>query len=140
MDDKILFTPAAVLDFLTQVEELQGQDISLAEGSGQVQIAIGDHLYNIQTEQATEVEVADEVIEQVEEASQEGYDSIGEAVETTDGGLLDEDIESSEKIEGGILGELAKTLFIGGLVRLQNKFMSKEQFDAYAQQAQQWRK
>ena len=142
MEDKILFTPAAVLDFLSQVEELSDKDISLAEGPDTVQIAIGENLYNIETNNAAEVEVEDEVLEQVEEAAEEGYDSINEEVTTEEvedvPAVLDE-VESSEKIEGGILGELAKTLFIGGLVRLQNKFMSKEQFEAYAQQAQKLR-
>jgi len=140
MEDKILFTPAAVLDFLSQVDELKDKDISLAEGPDTVQLAIGDSLYNIQTENAAEVEVEDEVLEQVEQADSEGYDQISEGVETSEGGLIEEPVESTEKIEGGLLGELAKSLLVGGLVRLQNKLLSKEQFDAYAQQAQKWRR
>lgn len=131
MNDEILFTPAAVLDLLSQISELEGQDISLAESDGQIIITIGESSYEIPTTQATEVPVEDEVIEQVAEANDEGYNQIDSDLDV---------VEDSEAIEGGPIKELLKTLFLGGMVRLQNKMMSKDQFDAYAEQAQKWRR
>jgi len=130
MNDEILFTPAAVLDLLSQIAELDGQDISLAESDGTVLITIGESAYEIPTSNAVDVPVEEEVIEQVAEANDEGYSNIDSDVV----------VEESEAIEGGPIKELLKTLFLGGMVRLQNKMMSKDQFDAFAEQAQKWRR
>ena len=131
MYDEILFTPSAVLDLLSQIAELDGQDISLAESDGQIIITIGDSSYEISTSQATEVPVEDEVIEQVAEANDEGYSQINSDLDV---------VEDSEAIEGGPIKELLKTLFLGGMVRLQNKMMSKDQYNAFMEQAQKWRR
>ena len=130
MNDEILFTPAAVLDLLSQIPELEGKDVALSESGDAIIVSIGDASYEIATSDATNIEVEDEVVEQVAEANDEGYEQIDS----------DMTVEESECVEGGPIGQLLKTLFIGGLVRLSNKMMSKDQFDAYAEQAKKWRR
>ena len=128
MNDEILFTPSSLVELLTQVEELNGLAISVSEANGVITLGVGDSTYTINTSNAEAVEVDDDVIEQVAEVNDEVYDELAEVTD------LD-----GEPVEGGLIKELAKSLMIGGLVRLTNKYMSKDQFDAYAQQARNYR-
>lgn len=105
MNDEILFTPSALLDFLSQVEELSDKDISITESEASILVEIGDSSYEIPTSSASDVPVEEEVIEQVADVNEEGYEGLD----------LDEDADA---VEGGLIKELFKTLAIGGLVRL----------------------
>lgn len=125
MNDEILFTPSSLVELLSQVEELNGLDITVSESEGVITLGIGDTNYQISTSNAEEVEVDEEAIEQVAEVNDSVYDEF----EAED-----------EAVEGGLIKELAKSLMVGGLVRLTNKYMSKDQFDAYAQQARNYRR
>lgn len=125
MNDEILFTPSSLVELLSQVEELNGLDITVSESEGVITLGIGDTNYQISTSNAEEVEVDEEAIEQVAEVNDSVYDEF----EAED-----------EAVEGGLIKELAKSLLVGGLVRLTNKYMSKDQFDAYAEQARGYRR
>lgn len=114
MDDQIVFTPASVLTLLSEIEELKGQEITFQEQDDTIALRIGDAIYNIETTEADEVEVSDEVIDRVDQANEEGYDELGWEIE-----------DDEEPIEGGIIKELIKTLAIGGLVRLTKNALTK---------------
>ncbi len=110
--DKLLFTPAAVLDLLTQIEELQDYEIGITEElNGQLQLTVGDSVYSI-ADETTDVLVDDTVIEDVEDANMEAYEALSEHGEVD---LL--------PVESGIIKEVAKTLLVGGLVRLTKKLL-----------------
>lgn len=111
MSDTILFTPASLLDLLAQIDELKDVNVGISETiDGQLQLDIGDSSYLISTEAAVDVQVDDSTVEQIEDANYEAYDNL-------DSNLFD----VTDNIESGIIKELAKTLLVGGLVRLTSK-------------------
>ena len=111
--DSIVFTPASLIDLLSKIEELQDYDIGISETiDGQIQLNIGSSLYIIDTDSSTDVNVDDRVVEQVEDTNLEAYENLDESVEVVVPG------EGEEPVESGIIKELAKTLLVGGLVRL----------------------
>lgn len=127
--DEILFTPAAVIGLLTQIEELKSSDISFNEET--MSLSIGDTDYNIEADVAVDVDVDRYTIQKVAQVNEEGYEDLQqEGVEIID----------DVPVEGGIVKELVKTLLIGGMVRLNNKYMSQDQFDAYVKQADKYRR
>lgn len=122
MDNEILFTPAALLDFLSQIDELSDKDISVDETGSAVNITIGESTYSIELNNAEEVEVPDEVVEEVADINESTYEEL-EDVEYTE-------ITDDEVVEGGIIKEALKTLAIGGMVRLTSKLLGKDVADA----------
>ncbi len=115
-NNEILLTPAALLDFLRQVDELSDKDISVDETNSALTVTIGESTYGIDLNQAETVEVPDEVVEEVADVADGAYAELGEAgVDVTD---IDEDV-----VEGGLLKEALKTLAVGGLVRLAGKLL-----------------
>ena len=108
--DTILLTPAALVDLLSQVEELKDYDIGVTESDDAIQLRIGDSTYSIDTAQAEDIEVEEEVVEEVEEVNDATYEDLGDEV-------------NMESVESGILREIAKTLMVGGLVRLTGKLL-----------------
>lgn len=116
MDDlqSIVFTPAAVLDLLSQIDELKDRNISLTQTlSNDIQIQIGESVYVISSDDATEVSVDDSVVEEVEELNESAYQDLDNM-----------DVELSEEpIESGLLKELAKSLLLGGMIRLSKKLL-----------------
>lgn len=121
MDNEILFTPAALLDFLSQVEELSDKDISVDDNGSSITITIGESTYEIKNSDAEEVEVAPEVVEEVADINESAYEEI-EDVEYTE-------IDDEETVEGGIISEALKTLAVGGMVRLTSKLLGKDVAD-----------
>ena len=108
----LLFTPAALLDFLSSIDELKDFDIGITESSsGDIQVQIGESTYNVDTSQATEIEVDEEAIDQVDEANEEAYDEL--------------DVDAQDDVEGGIIKEALKTLLVGGLVRMGAKVLKE---------------
>lgn len=108
----LLFTPAALLDFLSSIDEFKDFDIGITESSsGDIQVQIGESTYNVDTSQATEIEVDEEAIDQVDEANEEAYDEL--------------DVDTQEDVEGGIIKEALKTLLVGGLVRMGAKVLKE---------------
>lgn len=121
MDNEILFTPAALLDFLSQVEELSGMDISVDDNGSSITVTIGASTYEIKNSDAEEVEVEPEVIGEVADINESAYEEI-EDVEYTE-------IDEEATVEGGIISEALKTLAVGGMVRLTSKLLGKDVAD-----------
>lgn len=121
-NNEILLTPAALLDFLRQVDELADKDISVDETGSTLSVTIGESTYGIDLNQAETVEVPDEVVDEVADVADEAYAELGEVgVDVTD---VDDDV-----VEGGLISEALKTLAVGGLVRLAGKIMGKDVAD-----------
>ena len=120
-NNEILLTPAALLDFLRQVDELADKDISVDDTGSALNITIGDSSYSINFSDAETVEVPDEVVDEVAEINETAYEELDD-VEYSE---IDED----EVVEGGIISETLKTLAVGGLVRLAGKILGKDVAD-----------
>ena len=121
-NNEILLTPAALLDFLRQVDELADKDISVDDIGSALNITIGDSSYSIDLNQAEEVEVPETVVDEVAEINETTYEELDD-VEYTE-------ISDEEVVEGGIIKEALKTLAVGGLVRLAGKIMGKDVADS----------
>lgn len=120
-NNEILLTPAALLDFLRQVDELADKDISVDETGSTITVTIGESTYGIDLNKAEEIEVPDEIVEEVSDVADEAYAELGESgVEFTE---VD---DAEEVVEGGIIKETLKTLAVGGLVRLTGKILGKD--------------
>lgn len=110
----ILFTPSALLDFLIQIDELKDKVVSVTEtADGDLQVEIGDSAYIVKTDSAKDVDVDQQAAEQVADLNMDAYSDIVE--ENSDASFEDVNVEA------GILAEIAKTLAIGGLARLNGK-------------------
>lgn len=118
-NNEILLTPAALLDFLRQVDELADKDISVDDTGSVLNITIGDSSYSIDFNQAEEVEVPTEVVDEVAEINENTYEEIDD-VEYTE--VSDEE----DVVEGGIIKEVLKTLAVGGMVRLAGKVLGDD--------------
>lgn len=111
--DSIVFTPASLIDLLSKIEELQDLDVGISETiDNKIQLNVGDSLYIIETNNATDVPVDENTVEQVEDANFDAYDNLDDSVDVILPG------EGEEPVESGIIKEIAKTLLVGGLVRL----------------------
>lgn len=114
--DEIVFTPAAVLDLLTQIEELEDYEIGIKDGvSGKLQVTIGESVYTIDTNNVADVYVDESTVNDIEDVNQDAYSSMSDSGEV-----------KLEPINSGIIKQFAKTLLVGGLVRLTSKILSKE--------------
>ena len=111
--EQLVFTPAAVLDLLSKIEELSEYDIHLDESGSDIRLQIGNSSYTLNTSDATDVEVDEEVVDQVDDINEDTYDDMEASG----------DLESLEPVESGVIKELAKTLLVGGLVRLADKLV-----------------
>ena len=120
-NNEILLTPAALLDFLRQVDELADKDISVDDTGSALNITIGDSSYSINFSDAETVEVPDEVVDEVAEINETAYEELDD-VEYSE-------IDGDEVVEGGIISETLKTLAVGGLVRLAGKILGKDVAD-----------
>lgn len=114
--DSIVFTPAALLDLLSKIDELSDYDISVTQTfDNQIQVSIGDSTYIIDTDEATSVNVDADVVDAVEDANYEAYENLDDSVDVT--------YTEGASIESGIIKEIAKTLLVGGMVRLAGKLL-----------------
>lgn len=120
-NNEILFTTASLLDFLQQIDELSDKDIILNEDDSAITVTIGDSTYTINKNDAEEVEVPDDVVDEVSEINESAFEELDD-VEYNE---IDED----ETVEGGIISEALKTLAVGGLVRLAGKILGKDVAD-----------
>lgn len=106
--DEVVFTPSALLDLLSQVDELSEYPVGVSTTLDEnVQVTIGDSIYQIDCEQAEEVPVDGDVVEQVSNINEDAYQEI-----------IDEDEFEEVPVESGLIKEMVKTLAIGGLARL----------------------
>lgn len=117
MNEGILFTPAALLDLLVQIEELKDTDIGITESpDGLIYVKIGSSTYIIDTSNVTEIPVEEEVVETVQDVNEEAYMDLNDS-ETVS---IEDD---PEVVQSSIIKELAKTLLLGGMVRLSAKWL-----------------
>lgn len=117
--DELLFTPASILDLLSQIEELQNVDVGIHEHVDGVDIQVGQLTYTISSKDATEIHVNPHVLDIVDDVNTDTYQNLQDSNNMI---VYDGD---EEPIEGGIIKQLAKTLFVGGLVRLTAKMLKK---------------
>ena len=111
----LLLTPASLVDFLSQIDELSEKSISLNSDNEYIEVSIGEATYRIRPQDEVNVPVSVDDIDEVNEAADDTYD------ELVDNGY----VENSDEIESGIIKELIKTLAIGGMVRLAAKKLKK---------------
>lgn len=111
----LLLTPASLVDFLSQIDELSEKSISLNSDNEYIEVSIGEATYRIRPQDEVNVPVSVDDIDEVNDAADDTYD------ELVDNGY----VENSGEIESGIIKELIKTLAIGGMVRLAAKKLKK---------------
>lgn len=121
MDNEILFTPAALLDFLMQIDELSDKDIVVDEDATAITVTIGNSTYTISKNDAEAVEVEPEVVEEVADITESTFEELDD-VEYSE-------TDDEEVVEGGLLKEALKTLAVGGMVRLTSKLLGKDVAD-----------
>ncbi|WP_301003139.1 hypothetical protein [uncultured Duncaniella sp.] len=114
MDDSImLFTPAAVLDLLSQLPELADKQLELEEhGDGKLTLTVDGAQYTVTPEQPAEIEVPDEDVDYALATNDAAYESI-EGIEQ----------ESQEPISSGLLKHAVKAMLLGGMIKLTSKFL-----------------
>lgn len=113
MDD-VVFTPASVLSLLTKIDELKDVNIGMTETmDGKLQLSVGESVYELEPEVDTSVQVDDSVVDKIEDVNQQTYEDLAE----------DGEVELQEEVTGGVLKEIAKTLLLGGMVRLTGKML-----------------
>lgn len=112
--DNVVFTPASVLSLLTKIDELKDVNIGMTETmDGKLQLSVGESVYELEPEVDTSVQVDDSVVDKIEDVNQQTYEDLAE----------DGEVEFQEEVTGGVLKEIAKTLLLGGMVRLTGKML-----------------
>lgn len=110
----ILFTPAAVLDMLSQIDELKDMELGLEEDDDfNLVFSIGDSRYEISGKKATQVHTDSTNYETAMDADDECLHDLAQK----------DKIDIQEDVEGGIVKETIKTLLVGGLVRLTSRLV-----------------
>lgn len=118
--NEVVFTPASVLALLANIDELADYDISLTETlDGGFQLSIGDSYYTLESDNLNEIEVDQDVVQEVDIINEEVYDELGDQFDLTSY----PDDESLESVESGLLKEAAKSLLLGGMIRLSAKLL-----------------
>lgn len=113
--NEIVFTPAGLLDLLSQIDEFKDFDIGLTPTiDDKLQLQIGNSIYTIDNN-AEIVYVDNEVVEDVSEVNDTTYDNL----------MSSGQFEDSQPVQSGLIKELAKTLFVGGVVRLTADILKK---------------
>lgn len=120
--EQLLFTSAAVLDLLSSIDELADKDIHLSENDNYVTIQIGESEYAIADRNAVDVEVPPEVVDEVDEITSDAFEELSADGVDVD---LDDDTYADEVVEGGPIKQIAKTLLLGGMLRLSAKLLQK---------------
>lgn len=120
--EQLLFTSAAVLDLLSSIDELADKDIHLSENGNNVTIQIGESEYTIADRNAVDVEVPPEVVDEVDEITSDAFEELSADGVDVD---IDDDNYADEVVEGGPIKQIAKTLLLGGMLRLSAKLLQK---------------
>ena len=114
MMNEIVFTTASVLGLLTQIDELGDLNIGITETiDGQIQLQIGNSTYILDSSSAEDIIVPEAVVEDVSDTNMQAYEDL------SDSG----DIDLLEPVESGMLSELAKSLMLGGMIRLSGRLL-----------------
>lgn len=124
MDEEILFTSAAILDLLSQIDELADKDLHIDKTiDNKIQLTIGSSVYEISNEPDTTIEVSDETIDDITEATVDAYQELlDRPIEyksdiSEDNNSVTQIPEDAEPIQGGIIKEAIKSLLLGGMIR-----------------------
>lgn len=117
--EEFLFTTAGLLEFLLSIDELSDKDIDVSETGSMIEVHIGDSVYKIKKNSASDVDVDSESLDEISEIAEQAMDEVYEA------DASGEYETSLDTVESGIIKELAKTLMIGGLVRLTSDAIKK---------------
>ena len=114
---EIIFTPSSVLDLLTKIDELSEYDIGMTETfDNNIQLTIGESVYNLVPESDDSIEVSENVVSEVSEINQDTYESLSE----------DSNISvqyEEQTIESGLIKEAIKSLLLGGMIKLSSKLL-----------------
>jgi len=111
----IVFTPAAILDMLSQITELQEYDIGVTETiDGNLQIQIGDSIYEVKSESAEEVSAPEDVVESIETINEDAY------ADLVDSGSFE---DTQQPVESGLIKEAIKSLLLGGAIKFIKKLL-----------------
>jgi len=114
--ENIVITPAGLLDILISIPELSEYAINITESiDGKLILTIGDSMYELSDDNMNEVSVPESVVDQIEDINQTAYEQLAD----------DDMVTLEEPIESGIIKELIKTLFVGGMVRLAGNALKK---------------
>lgn len=124
MDEEILFTSAAILDLLSQIDELADKDLHIDKTiDDKIQLTIGSSVYEISNEPDTTIEVSDETVDDINEATVDAYQELlDRPIEyksdiSEDNNSVTQIPEDAEPIQGGIIKEAVKSLLLGGMIR-----------------------
>lgn len=124
MDEEILFTSAAILDLLSQIDELAGKDLHIDKTiDNKIRLTIGSSAYEISNEPDTTIEVSEETVDDITEATVDAYQELlDRPIEyksdiSEDNNSVTQIPEDAEPIQGGIIKEAIKSLLLGGMIR-----------------------
>lgn len=120
--DEVLFTSAAVADLISQLDEYQGKTVHITDTPAGAEIVIDNATYNIPYQNAEEVQVDEAALEEVTDVLDDAYSRF-ETDEVLFNGVGAVHSDEPADITSGILKEVAKTLLVGGLVRLTTKLL-----------------
>ena len=116
-ESEILFTPSAILDLLSKVDEFSEYDLDLTESlDGKIQLQVGNSVYELNPDEvASDIQVSNDVVDEIAAINEEAYQD-----------LLDENDEyaQQEYVESGLIKEFVKTLLIGGVVRMGKNYLT----------------
>lgn len=115
-NSELVFTPAAILDLLSKIDEFKDFDLSLTEGlDGSLQLRVGDSIYSLASDDSVaEISVEDEIVDEISDINENAYEDLINEGSATD----------IEDVESGIIKEALKTLLIGGVVRLGKHYLT----------------
>ena len=113
MNGELVFTPASLVELLTQIDELKDLNIQLSELGDSITLTVGDSVYQLNTDSATDIKVPPSVVDEVAEVNDETYQDLEASGE----------VDLSEPVESGILTGAIKSMLLGGLIRLAPKLM-----------------
>lgn len=124
MDEEILFTSAAILDLLSQIDELADKDLHIDKTiDNKIRLTIGSSVYEISNEPNTTIEVSEETVDDINEATVDAYQELlDRPIEyksdiSEDNNSVTQIPEDAEPIQGGIIKEAIKSLLLGGMIR-----------------------
>lgn len=122
--NEVMFTSAAVLDLLLQIEELQDYTLGISETpDGNLQLVVGNSVYLINGNESKTIQVEDEVVGEIEVTAEDAYnDLLNNSIEIDPNSEMDQ-FDDNDIIQGGIIKEIAKSLTLGGLIRFASKHL-----------------
>ena len=127
--EEIVFTSGALLDLLSQIDELADKSIALGTADGEVpELYIDNTTYRLSNAGIEDVQVDSSAVRDVASLSREVLDEVDSRQEPL---VEDGDAENprltkrqrKSQVESGIIKQAVKTLLIGGLVRLTSKLL-----------------